>query len=65
MGVSEVDVAKDVEIEAGTNGNASLSLVTNQFSDVPEPDSIMLFGSGVLALAGLLRRITPTRLPGL
>ena len=58
-GVSEVDVQKDVLIDAGTNGSASLSLVTNQFSEggpVPEPGSILLFGSGALALAGVLRR---------
>lgn len=58
-GVSEVDVQKDVLIDAGTNGSASLSLVTNQFSEggaVPEPGSILLFGSGALALVGVLRR---------
>jgi PEP-CTERM motif len=57
-GVSEVDVQKDVLIDAGTNGSASLSLLTNQFSEstVPEPASILLFGSGALALAGVLRR---------
>ena len=57
-GVSEVDVEKDVLINAGTNGSASLSLVTNQFSEgtTPEPASILLFGSGALALAGVLRR---------
>jgi PEP-CTERM motif len=54
--VSEVDVEKDISIQAGTNGKASLSLVTNQFSEVPEPGSIMLLGSGVLGLAGVLRR---------
>src|SRR5271166_3219939 len=56
--VSEIDVAKDITVQAGTNGSASLSLVTNQFSEgqVPEPSSILLFGSGVLALAGVLRR---------
>ena len=57
-GVSEVDVEKDILIDAGTNGGATLSLVTNQFSEgsVPEPGSILLFGSGALALAGVLRR---------
>ena len=55
-GVSEVDVQKDISVEAGTNGNATLSLVTNQFSEVPEPSSIMLFGSGILGLATVLRR---------
>ena len=58
-GVSEVDVQKDVLINAGTNGSATLSLLTNQFSEgstTPEPASILLFGSGVLGLAGVLRR---------
>jgi len=57
-GVSEVSVAKDITIQAGTNGDARLSLVTNQFSEgqVPEPSGIALFGTGVLGLAGLLRR---------
>jgi hypothetical protein len=58
-GVSEVDVQKDVLIDAGTAGSASLSLLTNQFSEqgtTPEPASILLFGSGALALAGVLRR---------
>ena len=56
-GVTEVDVEKDVLIDAGTNGSATLSLVTNQFSETtPEPGSILLFGSGALALAGVLRR---------
>jgi PEP-CTERM motif len=57
-GVSEVDVQKDIAIEAGTNGNATLSFVTNQFSEgtVPEPSSIMLLGCGILGLGGVLRR---------
>jgi hypothetical protein len=58
-GVTEVDVEKDILVNAGTNGAASVSLVTNQFSEggtTPEPASILLFGSGALALAGVLRR---------
>jgi PEP-CTERM motif len=60
-GVSEIDVQKDILLSAGTEsgGSAELSLVTNQFSEsgaVPEPGSILLFGSGALALAGVLRR---------
>jgi len=57
-GVTEVSVAKDITIQAGTNGDARLSLVTNQFSEgtTPEPSSIALFGTGVLGIAGLLRR---------
>ena len=57
-GVSVVDVEKDIELNAGTAGNARLSLVTQQYSEgtTPEPSSILLFGSGALALAGVLRR---------
>lgn len=57
-GVSEVDVEKDIELNAGTAGNARLSLVTQNYSEgaVPEPSSILLFGSGALAFAGVLRR---------
>jgi PEP-CTERM motif len=57
-GVSVVDVEKDIELNAGTAGNARLSLVTQQYSEgaTPEPSSILLFGSGALAFAGVLRR---------
>jgi PEP-CTERM motif len=55
-GVSEVDVQKDIEVQAGTDGRASVSLVTNQFSEVPEPGSIILLGSGILGMAGVVRR---------
>ena len=57
-GVTEIDLEKDITVVAGTNGSAAVSLVTNQFSEgtTPEPSSIVLFGSGVLGLAGVLRR---------
>lgn len=55
--VSVVDVRKDIELLGGSNGSAALvSGVQNQFSEVPEPGSLMLFGSGVAGLAGVLRR---------
>jgi len=55
--VSVVDVKKDIELLGGGNGSfAVLSGVQNQFSEVPEPGSLMLFGSGVAGLAGVLRR---------
>jgi hypothetical protein len=55
--VNIVDVQKDIELVGGDNGSAALvSGVQNQFSEVPEPGSLMLFGSGVAGLAGILRR---------
>ncbi len=56
-GVTEIDLQKDISVQAGTNGSAALTTVTNQFSGTtPEPGSLVLFGSGVLGLGGLLRR---------
>jgi hypothetical protein len=55
--VSVVDVMKDIELVGGSNGSAALvSGVQNQFSEVPEPGSLVLFGSGIAGLAGVLRR---------
>jgi PEP-CTERM motif len=59
-GVTEVSVEKDILLTSGTNGQAAVSGVYNQFSEgtgtTPEPSSIVLFGSGVLGLAAVLRR---------
>jgi hypothetical protein len=55
--VSIVDVIKDIELVGGGNGSAALvSGVQNQFSEVPEPGSLVLLGSGILGLAGVVRR---------
>jgi hypothetical protein len=55
--VSVVDVVKDIELLGGSNGSAALvSGVGNQFSEVPEPGSLVLFGSGIVGLAGVMRR---------
>jgi hypothetical protein len=55
--VSVVDVVKDIELLGGSNGSAALvSGVGNQFSEVPEPGSLVLFGSGIVGLAGMIRR---------
>lgn len=55
--VNIVDVVKSVELIGG--GNQSFALlggVQNNFSEVPEPGSLVLFGSGIAGLAGVLRR---------
>jgi len=55
--VGIVDVRKDIELLGGADGSAALvSGVSNQFSEVPEPGSLMLLGSGVVGVAGMLRR---------
>lgn len=59
-GVDLVSVSKDVEIQAGTNGSASLSVLTDQFSEgsstVPEPGTLSMLGLGAAALVGFGRR---------
>ncbi len=56
-GVKVVDVQKNVELLGGGNGSfAVLGGVQNQFSTTPEPGSLVLFGSGIAGLAGMLRR---------
>jgi hypothetical protein len=55
-----IDVRKNIELNGGTNGSGSafLSGVQELYSQgtTPEPSSILLFGGGALALAGVLRR---------
>jgi hypothetical protein len=56
-GVRIVDVEKDIQLLGGSDGSASLlSGVQNQFSEVPEPGSMLLVGTGALGFAGVLRR---------
>jgi hypothetical protein len=56
--VSVVDVVKSVNLLGGGSGSfAVLGGVENQFSEVvPEPGSLVLLGSGIGCLAGVMRR---------
>jgi PEP-CTERM motif-containing protein len=55
-GVMLVDVRKDIVVAAGSGGTAMLSGEQQNFSETPEPASMLLFGSGLLAIGGALRR---------
>lgn len=59
-GVNLISIDKDVELTAGTAGNASLSVVTDQISEgtstVPEPGTLSMLGIGALGLVGFARR---------
>ena len=56
-GVSRLSISKDIQVNTGTgpDGTASISQVVNSYSQVPEPGSYLLFGTGLLAI-GFLKR---------
>ena len=54
---STLFITKDFGATGGTSGNGSISLVQNNYSNaVPEPSALILFGSGLLGLGGIVRR---------
>lgn len=59
-GVNEIGVEKDLTVAAGTNGEASVSLLYNNVSEgsssVPEPGTLSMLGLGGVALVGFARR---------
>lgn len=56
-----VDVAKDISLgflgQGGEFDFSTLSQVSNNFSEVPEPATLTLFGTGLLVIGGKLRRM--------
>jgi hypothetical protein len=49
-----VEVSKDISVTGGTTGSAHLSLVSDTFSQIPEPMTVGFIGGG-LALLGVAR----------
>jgi hypothetical protein len=62
LSLTTLTVTKDIAV-LGNGGTAGLSIVNNEFStgSVPEPASMLLLGSGLLALAGYARRRKQTK----
>jgi len=59
-GVTEIGIDKDLTVAAGTNGQATVSVLSDNFSEgsptVPEPGTLSMLGLGGVALFGFARR---------
>lgn len=56
--VTTASVTKDIFLSSGASGTANISFITQTFSQtgVPEPGSIVLLGTALLGITGLIRR---------
>ncbi len=45
-----IGVIKDIALSTGASGTASVSVISQNFSEVPEPASLLLLGSGLAAV---------------
>ncbi|HYL75099.1 MAG TPA: PEP-CTERM sorting domain-containing protein [Bryobacteraceae bacterium] len=55
--VTSIAISKDFSVASGTNGTATITTISNQFLQVPEPLSCALLGSGIVGLLLLRRRL--------
>ncbi|GEM_PF-4078342 len=54
--VTSLSVTKDITVRGNEAGTATVSAVSNALTTVPEPTALGLFGTGLIGLAGLIRR---------
>lgn len=58
---SKLTVNKDISLEGHTDGNATLSTFTQNFSEVPEPATLSMLGLGILLVGSYRPRRSATK----